>query len=144
MHCSLFGLLNAWIWLVYEHRIKLCNYFQGNPGLECNSYPYHFAKWFQLFQSSFQPTIAEEPKPTMTLTKLINIVNNRIKMTNYPLWVFFFFLAQKCFGFFLRTDSTYSFFSAFSPFKRTHIQYRQALAQKHTRTETALLCRFYH
>ncbi len=42
---------------------------------------YHFAKWFVLFQRSLQPKTAKEPKPTTTLAKQINIVNNRIKMT---------------------------------------------------------------
>ncbi len=42
--------------------------------------PYHFTKWFQLFQS--QPKTAKEPNPTTTLTKQINSLNNGLKVTN--------------------------------------------------------------
>ncbi len=69
------GPLNAWIWLAVE-RSKVCNYFRETHG-KCSSRhritcPYHFAKWFALFQMSLQPKTAKEPKPTTTLAKQIN------------------------------------------------------------------------
>ncbi len=36
-----------------------------------------------LFQRSSRPTTANKQKPTKTLTKPINIINKRIKMSNY-------------------------------------------------------------
>jgi len=45
--------------------------------------PINFSKLFQLFQRFLQPTKAKEPKPAMTLTMQIKIVNNRIKTTSY-------------------------------------------------------------
>jgi len=48
-------------------------------GLDCISVLYHFAKWFQLFQRSFQPLKENEPQnPTKTLTKQIHIFKKMI------------------------------------------------------------------
>ncbi len=52
------GLLNAWIWLADE-RSKVCNYFQENA-----LRPYHFAKWFQLFQRSYNSKISKAHNDT--------------------------------------------------------------------------------
>ncbi len=65
------GPLNAWIWLADEHS-KVCNYFQGNartanvvPG---SSWPhcmaYQFAKWFELFQRSYNSKITKTHNET--------------------------------------------------------------------------------
>lgn len=40
---------------------------------------YHYAKLFQLFQRTLQPTTAQQPKPTNTLTKA-NIYNKKYKI----------------------------------------------------------------
>ncbi len=68
------------------------------------TWPYHFAKWFALFQRSLQPKTAKEPKPTTTLAKQINIVNKRIKIS--------MFLPQNYV--LLCTESTYSISPALS------------------------------
>jgi len=41
------------------------------------------ANYIIYFKRSSQPTTAKEPKPTTTLTKQVNIDNNRIKTMNY-------------------------------------------------------------
>ncbi len=46
------------------------------------TWPYHFAKWFLLFQRSYN---SKTTKPTITLAKQINTVNKRIKSTDLVL-----------------------------------------------------------
>ncbi len=49
------------------------------------TWPYHFTKWFVLFQRSLQPQTAKEPKPTTTLAKQIKYSKQKDKnYTSFP------------------------------------------------------------
>ncbi len=90
LYLSVFILRGCWMlesdWLTNVLRCAII--FRETHGERSSRHritcPYHFAKWFVLFQRSLaQPKTAKEPKPTRTLAKQINIVNKRIKMTDH-------------------------------------------------------------